>query len=247
MSQTKSLRTNNTTTEKDISPSTSLQQETSNKSKELERKKTFQTRTPAKPSRANAKYSMKPIEDAAIDSYVEQEDSEVARLTSGMMFVAISPEKQEKRKSSEQFVAPEASKKEVKKSRYSIATSRATNTNKRVASLPRRSVGVTSSATRPGISSSAVKSVASKPVNPRRSIQPSTVSRLNLSKKRNSTAVAGMNPGLGAGSTRPNPFASRNRYYDERWIEKQEKGFCNWLNFILTPQSLDTGKHLLFR
>ena len=38
---------------------------------------------------------------------------------------------------------------------------------------------------------------------------------------------------------RPNPYASRNRYYDERWVEKQEKGFSNWLNFILTPQGLE--------
>ncbi|XP_050415465.2 abnormal spindle-like microcephaly-associated protein homolog [Patella vulgata] len=33
----------------------------------------------------------------------------------------------------------------------------------------------------------------------------------------------------------PMPFAARNMYYDERWQEKQERGFCHWLNFILTP------------
>ncbi|XP_064648823.1 abnormal spindle-like microcephaly-associated protein homolog [Lineus longissimus] len=33
----------------------------------------------------------------------------------------------------------------------------------------------------------------------------------------------------------PMPFASKNMYYDERWIEKQERGFTRWLNFILTP------------
>ena len=33
----------------------------------------------------------------------------------------------------------------------------------------------------------------------------------------------------------PNPFATRNTYYDERWVEKQENGFKKWLNFILTP------------
>jgi len=33
----------------------------------------------------------------------------------------------------------------------------------------------------------------------------------------------------------PNPFAARNMYYDERWIQKQENGFQKWLNFVLTP------------
>ncbi|KAJ8300165.1 hypothetical protein KUTeg_021684 [Tegillarca granosa] len=33
----------------------------------------------------------------------------------------------------------------------------------------------------------------------------------------------------------PMPFASKNMYYDERWMEKQERGFVHWLNFVLTP------------
>ncbi|GFO45530.1 abnormal spindle-like microcephaly-associated-like protein [Plakobranchus ocellatus] len=33
----------------------------------------------------------------------------------------------------------------------------------------------------------------------------------------------------------PMPFAARNMYYDERWMEKQERGFVQWLNFVLTP------------
>jgi abnormal spindle-like microcephaly-associated protein len=28
-------------------------------------------------------------------------------------------------------------------------------------------------------------------------------------------------------------------YYDERWIEKQERGFSHWLNFVLTPQCIE--------
>ena len=31
------------------------------------------------------------------------------------------------------------------------------------------------------------------------------------------------------------PFAAKNMYYDERWMEKQERGFVKWLNFVLTP------------
>ncbi|KAK3864993.1 hypothetical protein Pcinc_029350 [Petrolisthes cinctipes] len=33
----------------------------------------------------------------------------------------------------------------------------------------------------------------------------------------------------------PNPYAARNMYYDDRWVEKQVAGFTRWLNFILTP------------
>uniref|UniRef100_UPI00398F6964 abnormal spindle-like microcephaly-associated protein n=1 Tax=Pristiophorus japonicus TaxID=55135 RepID=UPI00398F6964 len=33
----------------------------------------------------------------------------------------------------------------------------------------------------------------------------------------------------------PMPFAAKNMFYDERWKEKQERGFTWWLNFILTP------------
>ncbi|KAM4722873.1 abnormal spindle-like microcephaly-associated protein [Rhinophrynus dorsalis] len=33
----------------------------------------------------------------------------------------------------------------------------------------------------------------------------------------------------------PMPFAAKNMFYDERWMEKQERGFTWWLNFILTP------------
>lgn len=31
------------------------------------------------------------------------------------------------------------------------------------------------------------------------------------------------------------PFAAKNMFYDERWIEKQERGFSWWLNHVLTP------------
>lgn len=31
------------------------------------------------------------------------------------------------------------------------------------------------------------------------------------------------------------PFAAKNMFYDERWIEKQEHGFTCWINYVLTP------------
>uniref|UniRef100_A0A8C3PWG6 Abnormal spindle microtubule assembly n=1 Tax=Chrysolophus pictus TaxID=9089 RepID=A0A8C3PWG6_CHRPC len=33
----------------------------------------------------------------------------------------------------------------------------------------------------------------------------------------------------------PMPFAAQNMFYDERWKEKQQRGFTWWLNFVLTP------------
>ncbi|KAM6124479.1 LOW QUALITY PROTEIN: abnormal spindle-like microcephaly-associated protein [Pterocles gutturalis] len=33
----------------------------------------------------------------------------------------------------------------------------------------------------------------------------------------------------------PMPFAANNMFYDERWMEKQQRGFTWWLNFVLTP------------
>uniref|UniRef100_H2ZSM4 Assembly factor for spindle microtubules n=1 Tax=Latimeria chalumnae TaxID=7897 RepID=H2ZSM4_LATCH len=36
----------------------------------------------------------------------------------------------------------------------------------------------------------------------------------------------------------PMPFAAKNMFFDERWKEKQERGFTWWLNYILTPDDL---------
>ncbi|XP_066503175.1 abnormal spindle-like microcephaly-associated protein isoform X2 [Hoplias malabaricus] len=33
----------------------------------------------------------------------------------------------------------------------------------------------------------------------------------------------------------PLPFAAKNMFYDERWLEKQERGFTWWMNYVLTP------------
>lgn len=33
----------------------------------------------------------------------------------------------------------------------------------------------------------------------------------------------------------PLPFAAKNMFYDERWIEKQERGFTWWMNYVFTP------------
>lgn len=42
-------------------------------------------------------------------------------------------------------------------------------------------------------------------------------------------------PPLPAIPRHPMPFAAKNMFYDERWIEKQEHGFTCWINYLLTP------------
>ncbi|PIK43592.1 putative abnormal spindle-like microcephaly-associated protein-like isoform X1 [Apostichopus japonicus] len=45
-----------------------------------------------------------------------------------------------------------------------------------------------------------------------------------------------LKPGKTALPRHPMPFAAKNMFYDERWIDKQERGFVQWLNYILTPE-----------
>ncbi|XP_052446988.1 abnormal spindle-like microcephaly-associated protein homolog [Carassius gibelio] len=44
-----------------------------------------------------------------------------------------------------------------------------------------------------------------------------------------------MKPSQTAIPRHPLPFAAKNMFYDERWIEKQERGFTWWMNYVLTP------------
>uniref|UniRef100_A0AAZ3SBD1 Calponin-homology (CH) domain-containing protein n=1 Tax=Oncorhynchus tshawytscha TaxID=74940 RepID=A0AAZ3SBD1_ONCTS len=47
--------------------------------------------------------------------------------------------------------------------------------------------------------------------------------------------LAFIKPGQTAIPRHPMPFAAKNMFYDERWIEKQETGFTWWINYVLTP------------
>nr|XP_057929820.1 abnormal spindle-like microcephaly-associated protein [Doryrhamphus excisus] len=42
----------------------------------------------------------------------------------------------------------------------------------------------------------------------------------------------------------PLPFAAKNMFYDERWIEKQERGFTWWLNYVLTPDDFKVNTEM---
>lgn len=41
------------------------------------------------------------------------------------------------------------------------------------------------------------------------------------------------------------PFAAKNMFYDERWKEKQQRGFTWWLNFVLTPDDFSVKTNTL--
>ncbi|KAM3620124.1 uncharacterized protein V6R79_018615 [Siganus canaliculatus] len=42
----------------------------------------------------------------------------------------------------------------------------------------------------------------------------------------------------------PMPFAAKNMFYDERWIEKQERGFTWWINYVLTPDDFKVNNEV---
>ena len=44
--------------------------------------------------------------------------------------------------------------------------------------------------------------------------------------------------GLYVAVKQPMLYAAKNMYYDERWMEKQERSFVKWLNFVLTPPEM---------
>ncbi|XP_069088229.1 abnormal spindle-like microcephaly-associated protein [Pleurodeles waltl] len=72
---------------------------------------------------------------------------------------------------------------------------------------------------------------------------PSQKSTQNLKRAKRVVAVPQsqltfVKPAKTAIPRHPMPFAAKNMFYDERWKEKQERGFTWWLNFILTPDDL---------
>nr|XP_023650446.1 abnormal spindle-like microcephaly-associated protein [Paramormyrops kingsleyae] len=82
------------------------------------------------------------------------------------------------------------------------------------------------------------RSKISKPVNRvSQPVKPFGVSSLKTSKV---VAVAQshltfIKPAQTVIPRHPLPFAAKNMFYDERWMEKQERGFTMWMNYALTP------------
>jgi hypothetical protein len=92
------------------------------------------------------------------------------------------------------------------------------------------------------VNTTATKKAARRSVTGKAMLNRTSSSKPKLANQR-LTLIKPMRGGAGGMvASHPNPFASRNIYYDERWVQKQETGFKKWLNFILTPDSLDDNE-----
>ena len=179
------------------------------------------TRTPARPRRSNVSYTRQAIEDIVQEVPVDPKEQEDQAPGTGLLFISVSP--QEKRKPEQ----PEAraGRQESKRSRPQPRPAPPVRVVRNpVPPKPTTGQPQTASKTlgaRPKTSqTSKTQSVPTRPITSRAPLQPAR--RLQLAKK--SQLVH-----------HPNPFASRNMYYDDKWVEKQERGFTRWLNFMLTP------------
>lgn len=177
-------------------------------------------RTPARPRRNNIQYVGQPIRDIALAAAVPEPETE---LNSGLMFIRVSPGKQEKRKPSQERTAS-VEVNQGKRSRVAEARTAAASVRGRACASDRLST-----ARAPMQRTISSRSVTGGTTS-RRSSQPRT-GKLSLAKSSTVRQAEVVH--------HPNPFAARNRYYDERWVEKQERGFSHWLNFVLTPQDLE--------
>ena len=192
-------------------------------------------RTPARPRRSTISYTTQNIEDiASSEEKLREEKHLEEEAPTGLMFFPMSPDqsKGEKRKSDEGMgkqVAQETKRIRVPEPKTLPAKApvvraaknpapprpvRAMNNSQVTRTGPRGKTKETKAQSMPP--KSAVSKVPSQPMR-----------RLQLGSKKHSLIH------------RPNPFASRNMYYDDKWVEKQERGFTRWLNFMLTPQSLE--------
>ncbi|XP_019740087.1 abnormal spindle-like microcephaly-associated protein [Hippocampus comes] len=117
---------------------------------------------------------------------------------------------QERRKSQRQSIKSKGSPHAMTTSVKTLTSSVSTQTQPASAKLPRRGARALRS-----IRAERVKCVKMAPV---------AMSKL-IFVKTTQTAIP----------RHPLPFAAKNMFYDERWIEKQERAFTWWLNYVLTP------------
>ena len=184
----------------------------------IEERTTISSRTPIRRRRSNVEYIKKPIEQIA----TEKPEKLMQASSSGFMFVSVSPGTQEKRKSIEN---KKHNKPDLKRPRMSVAG---------LIYRPPATVVASKNPVQPRpINAAKARMSLQKPIGLNKS---SGGGRRSLHSAPKLTLSIPTKPVV---IHRPNPYASRNRYYDERWVEKQEKGFSNWLNFILTPQGLE--------
>eukprot|EP00090_Calanus_glacialis_P044436 TRINITY_DN7927_c0_g1_i1.p1 TRINITY_DN7927_c0_g1~~TRINITY_DN7927_c0_g1_i1.p1 ORF type:complete len:1819 (-),score=663.72 TRINITY_DN7927_c0_g1_i1:83-5539(-) len=206
-------------------------------------KTVIKERTPARPRRSNISYTPQDIATIAMSkNSVENLAMSEDNVETGLMFFPISPTQSEKRKPD---MAPlsEQSKRSKTVTLASRPVVRAMKnplpprmTGKRLQMSQNKSVKEDVKATE----TTKVKELLRKPVS--QSLPPKPTASRVTQPARRLHLVKTNKPGM---VHHPNPFAARNQYYDERWIDKQERGFTRWLNFILTPQVLEDTTDML--
>ena len=201
-------------------------------------------RNPATPRRSNISYTSQDIATIALSkSSVENlaKTEEEPRQETGLLFFPISPTHSEKRK-------PELSARSEQAKRTKTVVQASRPTVRAVKNpVPHKVMAKKVQVAQTNSIREEVKS--RKNVAPQvkgrgvtKSLPPKpTVSRV-LQPARRLHLVKPGKPGM---VHHPNPFAARNQYYDERWIDKQERGFTKWLNFMLTPQVLEDTEDML--
>ena len=155
----------------------------------------------------------------------------------GMMFIALSPPSNTEKRKPE---VGESKTDKVKRSKTVIPPPSASVNRPTVRAVKNPILQRSgAAAVNPGLKArDTTKGASVKPAPATRSLPP----RQPVSRVINPTKRLALNKPSKSIVHHPNPFASRNQYYDEKWVEKQERGFSKWLNFFLTPQLLDDGE-----
>jgi len=185
-----------------------------------------------KARRSMVTYNSRKIETLAkprksLDSF--KKSSPETEKSNGLMFISMTPGGNEKRK-------PETgqSKSEVTKRTKTVLPLSKTASRPTVRAVKN-----------PVLQKSAEVSKVKETKTTTKPLTKSVPSRQPISRLVSATKKLSLNKPTKTIVHHPNPFASRNMYYDEKWVEKQERGFSKWLNFFLTPQLLDEGESSL--
>ena len=154
-------------------------------------------------------------------SKIKPED--VGGESGGLMFIALSPPSNpEKRK-------PEVGESKTDKAKRTKTVIPPFNVNRPTVRAVKNPVLHKSGGVNPGLKAKDTTKAGSSKPSATRSLPP----RQPVSRIINPTKRLTLSKPSKLIVHHPNPFASRNQYYDEKWVEKQERGFSKWLNFFL--------------
>ena len=192
-----------------------------------------------KPRRSMVTYNSRKIETIAKPRRSLDEGNKIkpedVGVSGGMMFIALSPPSNSEKRKPE---LGESKTDKVKRTKTVIPPS-----NRPAVRAVKNPVLHKSGLVNPGLKVKETTKVGSSKPSATRSLPP----RQPVSRISNPTKRLALNKPSKSIVHHPNPFASRNQYYDEKWVEKQERGFSKWLNFFLTPQLLNDGESAMPR